>query len=90
MGGGIERLADRLHGHDMKSRQRCCQLLECEIHALDEYVGVSPVFRGLDGPFKIIDDRQQFLQYWLIAESDLVALVPLNQSLIVVKFSGEP
>ena len=89
MGGGIERFADRLHRYDMKSRQRCCQLLEREIDALDEDVGASPVFRGLNGPFKIIDDRQQFLQQLFIAESDLIALIALSQSLVVVKLSGE-
>ena len=54
--GRIERSADRLHRHDVKPRQGSCQLLEGEIHALDEDVTAPTVSRGLDGPFEIIDD----------------------------------
>jgi len=86
---GIERLAGCLNGNDVKSRQGSRQLLECQIHALDEDVAASPISRGLDGPFEIIDDRQEFLQQLFIAESDLVALVPLSQSLIVIELGGE-
>jgi len=86
---GIERLAGCLHGNDVKSRQGSRQLLECKIHALDEDVAASSISRGLDGPFEIIDDRQKFLQQLFIAESDLVALVPLTQSLIVIELGGE-
>jgi hypothetical protein len=89
MRGGIERLANRLNGVDMKSRQGSRQLLEGEIHALDEDVVAPTVLRGLDSPFQIIDDRQEFLEQLFIAESDLIALVPLSQALVVVKFSGE-
>jgi len=89
MRGGIKRLADRLDGRDMKSRQGSRQLLEGEIHALDEDVVAPTVSRGLDGPFQIIDDRQKFLEQLFIAESDQIALVPLSQALVVVKLSGE-
>ena len=40
MRGGIEQLADRLDGRDMKSCQSTRQLLERELHALDEYVAM--------------------------------------------------
>ena len=86
---GIERLAGCLNGNDVKSRQGSRQLLECQIHALDEDVAASPISRGLDGPFEIIDDRQEFLQQLFIAESDLVALVPLSQSLVVIELGGK-
>jgi hypothetical protein len=86
---GIERLAGCLNWNDVKSRQGSRQLLECEIHALDEDIAASSISRGRDGPFEIIDDRQEFLQQLFIAESDLVALVPLTQSLIVIELGGE-
>jgi hypothetical protein len=89
MRGGIERLADRLNGFDMKSCQGSRQLFESKIHALDEDVGAPTVSGGRDGPFQIIDDRQEFLQQLFIPESDLITLVPLSQSLVVVKLSGE-
>jgi hypothetical protein len=62
MRGWIERLAYCLDGFDMKSRQGFRQLLEGEIHALDKGVTAPTVSRGLDGPFQIIDDRQEFLE----------------------------
>ena len=86
---GIERLTGCLNRNDVKSRQGSGQLLECKIHALDEDIAASPVSRGRDGAFEIIDDRQKFLQQLFIAESDLIALVPLSQSLIVIELGGE-
>src|SRR6185295_3674830 len=86
---GIERLASGLNGNDVKSHQGSRQLLECKIHALDEDVAASSISRGRDSPFEIIDDRQEFLQQLFIAESDLVALVTLSQSLIVIELGGE-
>ena len=89
MRGGIERLAGCLDGYDMKSRQGSGQLLEGEIHALNEDVAAPTVSRGLDGPFQIINDRQEFLEQLYIAEPDQIALVALSQALVVVKLSGE-
>ena len=86
---GIERLTGCFNRTDVKSRQGSGQLLECKIHALDEDVAASPISRGRDGPFEIIDDRQKFLQQLFIAESDLVALVPLSQSLVVIELGGK-
>jgi hypothetical protein len=42
MCGGIERLADRLDGRNMKSLQGSRQLFEGEIHALNEDIAAPP------------------------------------------------
>ena len=45
---------------------------------------------GLDRPFQIVDDRQQFLQELLISEPDLVPLIPLGKPLIVIELGRQP
>ena len=89
MCGGVEGSTDRLDGRDMKSCQGSRQLFKGKIHALHEDIAAPSFSCGLDGPFEIVDDRQEFFQQLLIAESDLIALVPLGQPFIVIEFSGE-
>jgi hypothetical protein len=48
------------------------------------------ILRGLDRPFQIVDDRQEFLQELLIAESDLIPEIPLSEPLVIVEFGGQP
>ena len=80
MGGRIERLTHRRDGLDAELARAPVQLLEGEINALDQSLARLPVMCGLDGPFQIVDDRQEFLQELLIAESDLIPLIPLGQA----------
>ena len=65
------------------------QLLQSEIHALDQTIGGRAALRRLDRPFQIVDDRQQFLEEVLIAEPDLFPLIPLSKPLIVIDFSRQ-
>src|SRR5688572_2237311 len=81
------------HGRDCldsELAQHTFQLLEREIDALNQSLCGLAVLRRLDGPFKIIDDWQEFLQQLLVAEPDLVPLIALSKPLIIVELGGKP
>lgn len=90
MPGWIERLSDRRDGFHAELRQDAPQLLERQIDTLDQDFGAAVVFCGLDRAFKVVDDRQQFLQELFVAESDLVSLIPLGEPLIILEFGCLP
>jgi len=90
MTGRVKALPHGRDGLDSELVQDVFQLLEREIDALNQSLCGLAVLRRPDGPFKIIDDRQEFLQQLLVAEPDLVPLVALGKPLVVVELGGKP
>lgn len=90
MTGRVKALPHGRDGLDSELAQHTFQLLEREIDALNQSLCGLAVLRRLDGPFKIIDDWQEFLQQLLVAEPDLVPLIALSKPLIIVELGGKP
>jgi len=78
MPGRIKRLTHRRDGLDAELAKDPLQLLQGEINTRDQSLVRLIVLCGLDRPFQIVDDRQQFLQELLISKPDLVPLIPLG------------
>ena len=74
----VKRLPHRWNGLDAELSEHVMQLLQREIDAFDQTFSGLALLCRFDRPLKIIDDRQQFLEESLVAEPDLVPLIPLG------------
>ncbi len=90
MTGRIKGLPDAGDGTNTKLCQGFHELLQRKFHSLDE--SVTPVFilRRPNRTFKVIKDREQFLEEALVRKARRVALFSQRQSLVIVELGCQP